>query len=415
MTIRSLVFWPHLVAGVLAGLVILLMSVTGVFLTYERQMIAWSDREFRSVPAHAGQARLPIETLVARFSEAHPGVTPTAVTIGSAPDAPAAFAVPQLTLYADAYTGAALGEGSQTMRRIMSDLRAWHRWIAVEGPGRPVARAITGWANVIFLFIVASGFYLWFPRKWTWSQVRAVTFFKGNLQGKARDFNWHNVIGVWSAVPLFIVVLSATPISFPWANALVYQVVGEPAPPTGGGAQPRGAQPAGRTAQPGGGERREDRPHVAPTPDGLNALWTRAEQHVSGWRTINMRFPNGPEAPVVFAIDRGDGGQPHLRSTLTLDRLTGAVVSDEAFSDLTLGRRIRNTMRFAHTGEILGIPGQTIAGAVSAGGAVLVWTGLALAWRRLRAWLKRRGERPVADPAIPRTHPVDVLQLENPR
>jgi len=233
MTIRSLVFWPHLVAGVLAGLVILLMSVTGVFLTYERQMIAWSDREFRSVPAHTGQARLPIETLVARFSEAHPGVTPTAVTVGSAPDAPAAFAVPQRTLYADAYTGAALGEGSQTMRRIMSDLRAWHRWIAVEGPGRPVARAITGWANVIFLFIVASGFYLWFPRKWAWSQVRAVTLFKGNLQGKARDFNWHNVIGVWSAVPLFLVVLSATPISFPWANALVYQVVGEPAPPTG--------------------------------------------------------------------------------------------------------------------------------------------------------------------------------------
>ena len=60
MTIRSLLFWPHLVAGVLAGLVILLMSVTGVLLTYERQMIAWSDREFRSVPAHTGQARLPI-------------------------------------------------------------------------------------------------------------------------------------------------------------------------------------------------------------------------------------------------------------------------------------------------------------------------------------------------------------------
>ena len=136
---------------------------------------------------------------------------------------------------------------------------------------------------------------------------------------------------------------------------------------------------------------------------------------MSGWRTINMRLPNGPEDPVVFAIDRGDGGQPHLRSTLTLDRMTGAVVSEESFSNLTLGRRIRNTMRFAHTGEVLGIPGQTIAGAVSAGGAVLVWTGLALAWRRLRAWMKRREERPVGVPAIPRTQPIDVLQLENQR
>ena len=51
-------------------------------------------------------------------------------------------------------------------------------------------------------------------------------------------------------------------------------------------------------------------------------------------------------------------------------------------------------MRFAHTGEVLGIPGQTIAGLVSAGGAVLVWTGMALAWRRLRSWRKRRAGSP---------------------
>ena len=54
--------------------------------------------------------------------------------------------------------------------------------------------------------------------------------FNRKATGKARDFNWHNVIGVWSAVPLFIVVVSALPISFPWANALVYRAVGEEPP-----------------------------------------------------------------------------------------------------------------------------------------------------------------------------------------
>jgi len=34
--------------------------------------------------------------------------------------------------------------------------------------------------------------------------------------------------------------------------------------------------------------------------------------------------------------------------------------------------------------------GQTIAGLASLGGAFLVYTGLALALRRLAAWLKRR-------------------------
>ena len=119
----------------------------------------------------------------------------------------------------------------------------------------------------------------------------------------------------------------------------------------------------------------------------------RAERQVPGWRTINLRIPMSPTAPAVFAIDRGDGGQPQLRSTLTLDRGTTNVVTYEAFSDLTLGRRIRNVMRFAHTGEVLGIPGQTIAGLASAGGVVLVCTGILLAWRRFRTWLRRRSDR----------------------
>src|SRR6185436_7111428 len=75
----------------------------------------------------------------------------------SAADAPVTVAVPQRTLYFDAYSGSLLGEGAQGIRRFMSETRAWHRWLAIEGEGRPVARNITGWSNFLFLFIVVSG------------------------------------------------------------------------------------------------------------------------------------------------------------------------------------------------------------------------------------------------------------------
>jgi hypothetical protein len=39
---------------------------------------------------------------------------------------------------------------------------------------------------------------------------------------------------------------------------------------------------------------------------------------------------------------------------------------------------------------VAGVFGQTVAALASAGGAALVITGLALAWRRLRAWAERR-------------------------
>jgi uncharacterized iron-regulated membrane protein len=383
MTLRSCIFWPHLIAGTVAGVVVLVMSVTGVLLTYERQMIAWSDREYRSAAPSPGAQRLPVDRLLQSVRRSRPDAAPTAVTVASTPDAPVAVAILQQTLYVDAYTGALLGEGSQAVRRFMSEVRAWHRWLGVDGEGRPVARAVTGWSNLLFSFLVLSGLYLWLPKTWKWSQVKAVLLFR-RASGKARDFNWHNVIGVWSALPLFIVVVSALPISFPWANAAVYRAVGEipPAGRGGGGGGPR-AEGAGPRGDAGGG-----------SGSGLDGLLLRAERQVPGWRTINLRLPASRQAPVVFAIDAGDGGQPHLRSTLTLSRADGEVVSYEEFAGLSLGRRIRNVMRFAHTGEVLGIPGQTIAGIVSAGAVVLVWTGLALAWRRARAWVTRRSRQP---------------------
>ena len=53
-------------------------------------------------------------------------------------------------------------------------------------------------------------------------------------RGKARDFNWHNVIGVWSCVPALHRRADARCRSrFPWANALVYRAVGEEPPQQG--------------------------------------------------------------------------------------------------------------------------------------------------------------------------------------
>ena len=82
----------------------------------------------------------------------------------------------------------------------------------------------------MFLFIVLSGMYLWLPRVWKWIQFKNVLWFRGGLAPKARDFNWHNVIGFWSAVPLAIVVAGAVPISYPWASNLVYRIVGDTPP-----------------------------------------------------------------------------------------------------------------------------------------------------------------------------------------
>src|SRR5262245_49015688 len=113
MKLRSLIFWPHLVAGTVAGLVILLMSVTGVLLTYERQLVAWADSQYRSVVPASGAKRLPIGRIAERVRSESPGVVITSVAVASDPEAPVTLTASDRTLFADAYSGALLGEGSQ--------------------------------------------------------------------------------------------------------------------------------------------------------------------------------------------------------------------------------------------------------------------------------------------------------------
>ena len=229
--LRKIIFWCHLPVGVIAGVVILIMCVTGVLLSYEKQITSWADtRGYRSAPPASGAQHLPIETLITKARETR-GAAPTSITLKSDPEAPAEIGFGrETTLFANPYTGAILGEGSQRTRSFFRTVTDWHRWLGAKGDNRNVARAITGACNLGFLFLVMSGFYLWWPRNWNLKSLRNVTWFRRGLPSKARDFNWHNVIGFWSAVPLFIVVLSAVVISYTWAGNLVYRIVGETPP-----------------------------------------------------------------------------------------------------------------------------------------------------------------------------------------
>jgi hypothetical protein len=75
----------------------------------------------------------------------------------------------------------------------------------VEGRGGQLERRSPVRRISLFLFIVLSGLYLWFPRQLTSGAAPAHASGSGvGLPGKARDFNWHNVIGFWSMIPLFL-------------------------------------------------------------------------------------------------------------------------------------------------------------------------------------------------------------------
>ncbi len=65
MPVRKIIFWLHLIAGVVAGIVILIMSATGVALAFEKEIIAWAERDVRRDHA-ARRSEAPAAGRVAR-------------------------------------------------------------------------------------------------------------------------------------------------------------------------------------------------------------------------------------------------------------------------------------------------------------------------------------------------------------
>jgi uncharacterized iron-regulated membrane protein len=436
--LRKIFFWAHLVAGLVAGLSIAVMCFTGAVLAFEKQIVAWSERDARRVtPPAADAPRLSLDELARRVRETNPDARPAGVTLSADPRDAVAFSLGRdSAVYANPYTGEVRAPASTKVHDFMHVMEDWHRVLALGGDNRPIGKAINGACNLAFFFLAVSGLYLWWPRSLTWRGFRAVTLFNWRLTGKARDFNWHNSIGLWSAPVLVVLTLTAVPISYRWGGDLIYRLVGETPPAQGQGpggpmgaasteafkierpspdARPlpqskllarvqadfprweqitfrtggmqRGQRPAqnSNAAAPrdgaAAGERREAR---TPRPEGASATENRGnregrtENRTGGTGTGEARGPQ----PLTVTI-RESGAWPRTATTtLTLHPFTGEVLKREGYADLSPARQIRSWTRFLHTGEALGVGGQLVAGLACLGGCLLVYTGFALSWRR---------------------------------
>ena len=374
---RRILFWTHLVIGVAAGIAILIMSVTGVVLAFERQILQFADRDLRHVTDFTGARPRSLADMLATVSAAT-GATPSGVVVRPEPSASVEFTIGRdRNLYVDPYSGAILGEGSRQTRAFFSVVERWHRTLGESMGARGPLRAYAAASNLIFLLLVLSGCYLWLPRRWTWTAVRAGLWFRSGLRGRAREWNWHNAAGLWCALPLLLITLTGVIISYPWANALLFRVAGSPVPVRQEG--PRG-----------GGRDRDGGPRRAISVD-LDRAVAVATAGRTGWRTLSLRI--SPDPTVAVTLDSGAGGEVEKRLQLMVDTRSGQVVKETRFIDGSLGQRLRSLARFTHTGEEAGLPGQIIAALASAGGVLLVWTGISLAIRRLLAYRRDRFNR----------------------
>ena len=332
----------------LAGLVILVMSATGVLLAYERQTTAWADGYRVAPPSPDARASGSRRSRRACASRAGPSAS---ITLRADPRAPA---------------GLLARTGPHRLRRPLHGrparrgVEAGARVLPRRDRLAPLARrarrraadrqALTGASNLLFLFIVLSGIVLWWPKGLTLAHLRPITAFQRGLAGKPRDFNWHNVFGFWSAVPLAFVVASGVVISYPWANDLAHRLAGSEPPRRG---------PAPGAGGPGGGTRGGDRAR--------RGLAARASIGPGPGRGAGGRLaePEPTRPPLARGTLGSSASTPrpgraarHAHPAV-VDRRTGEVVKPRAVRRARPpGASSSGWLRFIHTGEAFGLPGR---------------------------------------------------------
>jgi len=381
--LRTCLFWIHLVCGLTVGVVVFTMSLTGVLLTYERQIEHWAA-SLDYVPVASHTVPLPLEMLLLKQQQARPELQVSTLTLTNHPGAPVELRAGRTAgVNLNPYTGELMEVGSPALGNAFGALTRFHRWFSVEGDNRTLARQITGISNLGFLFLVLSGLYLWLPSLWKWGIFKARLLLRKDYpDSKSRNYHWHHIFGMWAALPLLAVVYSGAVISYPWAANAMYTVFGAELPAQGVAARPAPNSGSSENSR----EMHHGRPASAAPASALplKVLIDAALAHSGeGWNRINLGLPSQDATQVQIEIDKGNGAQAHKRHTLTLDRSGAKILSVTAFSDTPKAQQLRGIARFLHTGEVLGFWGQTLAGLASLAALFLVWTGFSLSWRRL--------------------------------
>lgn len=374
---RKTIFWTHLVSGLIAGIIIAIMSITGVAIAFEEEIIAWADREQTGIEVPVKSAQLSVSELKAIVESERPNIAVTSVVVHQ--DSALAH---QFTgnkgspFYVNPYTGEIAETKASGTKSTLRTLTNLHRFLGMTSPeNRKIGKYITGVSNLAFLLLCVTGLYIWIPRAMKWRLFKNALLLNKKAKGKARDFNWHLVFGVWSSLVLIVIIATAVPISFQWGHKLPFWLNGE-TPPKSLRASLQAATPA----------------VVPPPPEAAELLSYEkliesVKTHNPDWVSIKLNFPHSSEAGKVVQAVKVELIQPdympiRAKSPLEIDPYTGDILQITTFQDYSPGVRARLWTRFLHTGAAFGFWGKLIASIATAVSLILVYTGFALSWRR---------------------------------
>lgn len=215
-TIQEWIAEIHLWIGLILCLPLVVLGISGSYLTYHDVFDAWSTGGGVEVSAEGPRrpavaiAKAATAAAPAGFSAvmlAFPEHDGAPATVRIAPEG-AGFRDPRVkTLAIDPVSLEVLGEtgGRGFLTGIMHDLHGHLMW---RGPGRQ----IVGWLGVAMFILGVSGLVIWWPKP---GKLKAALTIKKGARGYRLHRDLHGVFGFWSLSVFVLVTFTGIYIVFP--------------------------------------------------------------------------------------------------------------------------------------------------------------------------------------------------------
>ncbi|SHN20786.1 Uncharacterized iron-regulated membrane protein [Cyclobacterium lianum] len=348
----------HLWAGLISGLVLLVVCLTGTIYVYNTEIRELAASHLYRVEVPDGKSRLTVETLFKEGAEFVEGKI-TGVKIPF--EADRSFQVNArkegdrsrfgTTYFFNPYTGAYLGNSKEpnSAAEFMGYLFSLHRWLLldkIEEPlignleNRTLGSYITGTATILFTIGVLTGLVIWIPKKARyWRQGLKIKF---TSNWKRINHDLHNTLAFYSAIVLFIMGVTGPFWSFPWYREGLQRSLGTYQERSEGGPGRGGAK----------SEIQEASGEVELFPIAQYLKIVDRELAYDGEYSINLPQNGGRE----ISVSKKKAGffAPAASDRIVLDAVTGEVKELAIFRDQPFNQRVARSIKALHIGDVYG-------------------------------------------------------------
>ena len=351
---RDLLLTLHRWSGLVLGILIFVVAVTGSALVFENEIDAWLNPDVTLLRRAPSSERVSLVKMVDAVKKAHPKDPPTSIRI-----IPVGIFTESrtteislksgLSAFVNPYTGELLGTRSRE-RSFARFLHLLHTRFVAGQAGEYIVGAITA---ATFLMAL-SGVYLWWPRK--------VMALKRSGSWRRTNLDLHHMLGFYASLVMVVITLSGVIIAFEqFTDPLLKKLDSKPEPPA----------------------KLESIPIDGTTPISVDEAVRIANAALPGAETSAINLPPPGKAVYRAFMKFPEDRTPAGRSRVAVDQWSGAVLLKLNTREAELGTAINNLKRSAHTGDIFGWPTQALYFVVSLAIAAQVVTGF-LIWSKPR-------------------------------